>query len=210
MKPWVIRGLSRGSVTSHYPGGRPEDVPAWSTTPRRKIDMEVACPTGAIKDGEVDMSLCISCGLCAKSFEPDLDIATSIIRHHDRTFRHSFHLYLFDAGSCGACNSEVKSLSNPVYDMSRLGMFFASNPKHADAIMVVGVLSDGMKDALKRAYEDMPKPGLVFAVGACAISGGIMGKSIEEVIRADVVVPGCPPNPFTILDALIRSRGDKQ
>ncbi len=209
MRPWILRGLSRGSVTTSFPKGKPEDVPLWSSTPRKMRDFPVECPTGAIKDDEVNMNFCISCGLCSASFEPDGYFGTSVIRHAENAFRHSFHLYLFDAGSCGACNSEVKSLSNPVYDMSRLGMFFASNPKHADALIVVGVLSEGMKDALRRAYEDMPKPGLVFAIGACAISGGIIGKSIEEAIHADVIVPGCPPNPFTILDALLKSRGEE-
>ncbi|MFG1519604.1 MAG: NADH:ubiquinone oxidoreductase [Thermoplasmataceae archaeon] len=209
MKSWILRGLSKGSVTSGFPGNDPEDVPLWSTTPRKEMDLPISCPTDAIRDGKVNMSLCISCGLCSPSFHPDGNADTSIIRHTEKVFHHSFHLYLFDAGSCGACNSEIKSLSNPVYDMSRLGIFFASNPKHADALLVVGVLSQGMKDALRRAYEDMPKPSLVFAVGACAISGGIIGKSIEEAIPADVIVPGCPPNPFTILDALLKSRGDR-
>lgn len=207
MKPWLLFGLNGKRVTTKFPTGPAEDVPLWSTSPVKIRSRKVECPTGAITGSNVDMEKCISCGRCSDAFMPDGQAVTARAFRTSRSFRKSFHIYMFDAGSCGACNLEVNSLSNPFYDLSRLGISFAPNPKHADAILVVGVLADGMEKPLKKAIESLPEPRLVFAVGACAISGGIIGKSVKEEVDADVIVPGCPPSPYAILDALQKSRG---
>ncbi len=193
-------------MTSRFPGEVPESIAPWSTIPVRAAEGTVSCPTSAILHDSVIPERCISCGRCGDSFAPGMDIHTSIVKRPERTFKESFTVFMIDTGSCGACNLEVKSLTNPIYDMHRLGIFFTSTPRHADALLVVGVLSEKMKDPLRRAYEAMPDPKLVIAVGACALSGGILGSGIREMLDADVLVPGCPPSPFTILDALIRSR----
>ncbi|MCL5785588.1 MAG: NADH:ubiquinone oxidoreductase [Candidatus Thermoplasmatota archaeon] len=207
MKSWLTYGLMRKRLTTGFPSMEAEEVPLWTTTPVSTGTGEAHCPANAIKGTTVEMGRCISCGYCSPAFQPDGVPGTSIVRSTEKAFRKSFHIYLFDAGSCGSCNLEVKALGNPYYDMSRLGISFCATPKHADALIVVGVLADGMSDPLKRAVEALPSPKLIFALGACAISGGIIGKSISGIVDADIVVPGCPPNPFTILDALQRSRG---
>lgn len=197
-------------MTSSFPVGKPESVAPWSTIPVKASEGAVSCPTDAILNDAVIAERCISCGRCSDSFAPGMDVHTSVIKREERTFAKSFTVFMIDTGSCGACNLEVKSLTNPIYDMHRLGIFFTSTPRHADALLVVGVLSEKMRDPLRRAYEAMPDPKLVIAVGACALSGGILGSSIREMLDADVLVPGCPPSPFTILDALSRSRGGKK
>lgn len=206
MKNWAVRGLSRRRMTTAFPRGEPESVAPWSTIPVKVREGTVLCPADAIHDNSVIAEKCISCGRCSDAFAPGGNVRTVLVRRADGVFRKSFNIFIIDTGSCGACNLEVKALTNPIYDMHRLGIFFTSTPRHADALLVVGVMSENMKEPLKKAYEAMPYPKLVFAVGACAVSGGILGKSIEETLNADVIVPGCPPSPFTILDALLKSR----
>jgi len=126
-----------------------------------------------------------------------------------RLFRRSLHVRHVDAGSCNACESEVKLLTNPYYDVQRLGIFFTSSPRHADLLLVTGPVTRGMEAALRRTYEAMPDPRLVVAVSACACGGGIFGPSclsrggLAEVLPVDVYVPGCPPSPLTLIHGLL-------
>jgi formate hydrogenlyase subunit 7 len=130
-----------------------------------------------------------------------------------RLFGHSLHIRHVDAGSCNACESEIKLLLNPYYDIQRLGIFFTTSPRHADLLLVTGTVTRAMEDALKQTYEAMPDPRLVVAVGACACSGGIFGPSafskggLEGVLPIDVFIPGCPPSPLTLLHGLLLALG---
>jgi len=206
MRSWILRGLRKGVVTTSFPVKEAEDAPPWSTRPVRRKEGEVICPVNAVKGDDVDMCRCISCGRCSPQFEPDLTVSTAVVNRVAPEFSRSFHIYVIDTGSCGACNTEVHALSNPVYDFNRLGIFFTNTPRHADALLIVGVLAKGMEDVLLEAYDAMPAPKIVIASGACAISGGVMGNQVTQRIYADILVPGCPPGPFTILDAILRAR----
>ncbi len=128
-------------------------------------------------------------------------------------FHGSLHIRHVDAGSCNACESEIKMLTNPYYDMHRLGIFFTTSPRHADLLLVTGPVTRAMQDPLLQTYEAMPEPRLVVAVGACACSGGIFGASVftlgglSEVLPVDVYIPGCPPSPLTLLHGLLLALG---
>ena len=130
-----------------------------------------------------------------------------------RLFGHSLHIRHVDAGSCNACESEIKMLSNPYYDIHRLGIFFTTSPRHADLLLVTGPVTRAMEDPLRQTYEAMPDPRLVVAVGACACGGGIFGPSafalgsVEEVLPVDVFIPGCPPSPLTLIHGLLLALG---
>lgn len=134
-------------------------------------------------------------------------------RKVQRLFHGSLHIRHVDAGSCNACESEIKLLSSPYYDIHRLGLFITPSPRHADMLLVTGPVTLAMKDPLLRTYEAMPDPRLVVAVGACACSGGIFGPSayalggLEQVLPVDVFIPGCPPTPLTLIHGLLLALG---
>jgi formate hydrogenlyase subunit 7 len=131
----------------------------------------------------------------------------------DRLFRRSLHLRHVDAGSCNACESEIKQLTSPYYDLHRLGIFFTTSPRHADLLLVTGPVTRAMEAPLRRTYEAMPDPRLVVGVGACACDGGIFGEScltrggLARVLPVDVLIPGCPPTPLALIHGLLLAIG---
>lgn len=114
-----------------------------------------------------------------------------------------------DAGSCNACELEIKALNNPYYNIEGLGIKFTASPRHADMLLVTGPVSRHMETALKRTYDATPEPKLVVAIGDCACDGGIFGEGyatcgrVSNVIPVDVVVSGCPPTPGEILQGIL-------
>jgi len=114
-----------------------------------------------------------------------------------------------DAGSCNGCELEIQALNNPYYNIEGLGIRFAASPRHADLLLVTGPVAKNMESALQSAYEAMPEPKLVVAVGDCGCNGGIFGESyatcgkVANVLPVDVVVPGCPPPPLAILQGIL-------
>ena len=114
-----------------------------------------------------------------------------------------------DAGSCNGCELEIHALNNPYYNIEGLGIRFAASPRHADLLLVTGPVSRNMEQALRIAYEAMPGPKLVVAVGECGCNGGVFGESyasrgaVSNVIPVDVAVPGCPPRPIEILRGIL-------
>ena len=125
-------------------------------------------------------------------------------------FGRSFHIRAVDTGSCGACESEINALSNPVYDFQRFGVDIVASPRHADALLVTGPLSRNMAAALRDTYDAMPAPKWVIACGACAVDGGpykdayyVLGGP-AAVVPVAAHIPGCPPKPLDILKALLQ------
>ena len=114
-----------------------------------------------------------------------------------------------DAGSCNGCELVIHALGNPYYNLEGLGMKFVASPRHADLLLVTGPVSRNMEQALLRTYAAMPEPKLVVAVGDCGCTGGIFGESyasrgrVSNVLPVDVAVPGCPPEPAAILQAIL-------
>ena len=114
-----------------------------------------------------------------------------------------------DAGSCNGCELEIHALNNPYYNLEGLGIRFVASPRHADLLLVTGPVAKNMERALRIAYEAMPDPKLVVAVGDCGCTGGVFGESyascgrVANVIPVDVTVPGCPPPPLAILQAIL-------
>lgn len=116
-----------------------------------------------------------------------------------------------DAGSCNGCELEIQALNNSYYNLEGVGIKFVASPRHADMLLVTGPVSVNMEEALKRTFDAVPEPKLVVAVGDCGACGGVFGKSyasrgaVAEVIPVHCTVPGCPPNPTAILEAIIQT-----
>jgi Ni,Fe-hydrogenase III small subunit/ferredoxin len=124
--------------------------------------------------------------------------------------RRSVHVRHVDAGSDGSEEWEIQALLGPVYDVHRLGIFFTASPRHADVLLVTGAGSEGMAAPLRATYDGMPDPRVVIAVGTDAASGGLLGGRLTGVaghVPVDVFVPGSPPSPFGILNALLIATG---
>ena len=100
-----------------------------------------------------------------------LKVRAEMRRRTSQLFRRSLHIRTVDTGSCGCCESEIKLLAAPHYDLHRLGLFFTPAPRHADCLLVTGPGTRSMDHALQAVYEAMPEPKIVVAVGACPLGG---------------------------------------
>ena len=126
-----------------------------------------------------------------------------------RVFGRALRIRHVDAGSCNGCELEIQALTNPYYNLEGAGIAFVASPRHADVLLVTGPVSVNMEDALKRAYDVLPEPKWVIAVGDCGACGGIFGASyasrgrVSDVIPVDATVPGCPPAPVALLQGLL-------
>ena len=111
------------------------------------------------------------------------------------------------------CAMEYMSRSMSPYDIDRFGPLLPRfSPRQADLLMVIGTVNQKLAPVMKRIHEQMTEPKWVMAFGACAASGGFYDnyatvQGIDRVIPVDVYVPGCPPRPEAVLDALMELQG---
>jgi NAD(P)H-quinone oxidoreductase subunit K len=111
------------------------------------------------------------------------------------------------------CFIEFAALIGSRFDFDRFGLVPRSSPRQADLLIVAGTVTMKMGPALVRLYEQMPEPKYVIAMGACTITGGMFSadsttavRGVDKLIPVDLYLPGCPPRPEAIFDAVIKLR----
>ncbi len=116
----------------------------------------------------------------------------------------------FNSGSCNACDIEIIAALTPRYDIERFGIVLKGTPRHADVLICTGAVTRQTAARLKRIYDQMPEPKFVVAVGTCACTGGVFRgcynvmDGIDSVIPVSAYIPGCPVNPHTIIDGVVK------
>jgi len=111
------------------------------------------------------------------------------------------------------CFIEFAAMIGSRFDFDRFGLVPRMSPRQADLIITSGTVTMKMAPALVRLYEEMPEPKYVIAMGACTITGGMFSmdsptavRGVDKLIPVDVYIPGCPPRPEAVMDAIIKLR----
>ena len=108
------------------------------------------------------------------------------------------------------CAIELMSTGGPRHDLARFGMERASNtPRQADLMIVAGRVSQKMAPVLRQIYDQMADPKWVISMGVCASSGGMFNnyaivQGVDHLVPVDIYLPGCPPRPEMLLDAILK------
>nr|YP_010953817.1 NADH-plastoquinone oxidoreductase subunit K [Terniopsis sessilis]WMV00673.1 NADH-plastoquinone oxidoreductase subunit K [Terniopsis sessilis] len=111
------------------------------------------------------------------------------------------------------CFIEFAALIGSRFDFDRYGLVPRSSPRQADLILTAGTVTMKMAPSLVRLYEQMPEPKYVIAMGACTITGGMFStdsystvRGVDKLIPVDIYLPGCPPKPEAVIDAITKLR----
>nr|UPO65424.1 NADH dehydrogenase subunit K [Cosmarium impressulum] len=174
------------------------------------INSELFRSSNSFQEQEFDS---VTSGLGFSVTEENISDSVILTTFHDFTnwIRLSSLWPLLYGTSC--CFIEFASLIGSRFDFDRFGLVPRSSPRQADLIITAGTVTMKMAPSLVRLYEQMPEPKYVIAMGACTITGGMFStdsystvRGVDKLIPVDVYLPGCPPKPEAIFDAVIKLR----
>jgi ech hydrogenase subunit C len=120
-------------------------------------------------------------------------------------------IFHYDGSSCNGCDIEVLACLMPMYDVERFGVINVGNPKHADILLITGVVNTQNRGVITTIYEQMGDPKVVVAIGTCATSGHFFADcyntlgGVDTTIPVDVYIPGCAARPEAIIDSVIQA-----
>ncbi len=126
-----------------------------------------------------------------------------------KRFAGSLAIRMVDSGSCNACEAECNALSNPYYDLERLGIYFVASPRHADVMLLSGLMTFNMTPHVLDAYNQMPEPKWVITLGECPVAQSVFEKTYainapaNNYLKITHHIPGCPPSPTDIIKGLL-------
>ena len=196
------------------------------------------CPTGAITLSPfcIDLGKCLFCGACAYhspkkiKFTKDYHLAVNrrdamIIKAGEdkplaldvaaikpeirKLFKGSFKLRQVSAAGDNSAELELNAAGNVQFDMGRFGIEFVASPRHADALVITGPISENMAEPLEICFRDTPSPKAIILCGTDAISGGIfqdspaVNREFLNKYPADLFIPGNPPHPLTFINGIL-------
>ena len=122
----------------------------------------------------------------------------------------SIWVFHVSAASCNNCDIEILDCFTPRFDIERFGIQLVGSVRHADALLITGVINRKTVPRVKKLYEQIPKPCVVVAVGQCATSqhmfrfGYNAPNPLDKILPVDVYIPGCPPKPEAIISGIIK------
>ncbi len=134
-----------------------------------------------------------------------------------RSLKKSPWVFHVNTGACNNCDIEILDLLAPKFDVERFGIKLVGSPRHADALLVTGVVTAQAAPRLREIYRQTAKPCVVFAIGACACDTGIfysgyhvvgpVDKIIKEIDPNAIIayVPGCPPKPEAMIAGVVKA-----
>jgi len=126
-----------------------------------------------------------------------------------KKFAGSLAIRMVDSGSCNACEAECNALSNPYFDLERLGIYFVASPRHADVMLLSGVMTFNMTPHVKEAYEQIPSPKWIISMGDCPMMQAPFEQSyainapVTKHLEVTHHIAGCPPNPVEIMEGFL-------
>lgn len=172
-------------------------------------DCEPVCPSAKLGfNNDFKLAATARDALTLSADHPDIDPVKVSQALHQR-FGRSLKLRSVSAGGCNGCEMEINALGNVNFDLGRYGIDLVASPRHADGLVISGPISRNMAGALQIAWDAIPEPKLVIAVGACAISGGIFAecdgvdRAFLDKIKPALFVPGCPSHPLTFINGIL-------
>ncbi len=122
----------------------------------------------------------------------------------------SIWVFHVGASACNNCDIEILDALTPRFDLERFGIQLVGSVRHADALLVSGVVNRKSAPCVKRIYEQAPKPCVVIAIGGCACSMVMFKDSynttvpLDEMIPVDAYIPGCPPKPEAMIMGIVK------
>ena len=137
------------------------------------------------------------------------EIQKEIKSHINKKFAGSLAIRMVDSGSCNACEAECNALSNPYYDLERFGIYFVASPRHADVMLLSGLMTFNMQPHVLDAYEQLPNPKWVISMGDCPVMKAPFEKTYAITAPAEQHLPiahhinGCPPTPLEIIKGIL-------
>jgi len=154
----------------------------------------------------------VKIGILTENIEFDKEskkIRYEIKNHINKKFAGSLAIRMVDSGSCNACEAECNALSNPYHNLDRLGIYFVASPRHADIMLISGVLTFNMLPHVLDAWEQMAEPKWAISIGDCPameapfIKNFAIKAPVNQYIPLSHHIKGCPPSPDEIIRGLL-------